>query len=94
MDEDRHAPVRGQLEDRGEALVVQHEALRPRMELDPASAAVEAARRLLDRLFGQVEAHERDQPPAGTRRELERPIVRSPEARMPVWLVEAEHERP
>ena len=94
VDEDRHAPVRGQLEDRGEALVVQHEALRPSVELDPAGTAVEAARRLLDRLLRQVEADERDQPPVRPRGELERAVVRRPETWVAVGLVEAEHERP
>ena len=45
VDQDRDAAVGGELEDRREPLVVQVELLRPRVQLDPARAGVEAARR-------------------------------------------------
>ena len=80
VDQDRDAPLGGQREHRSEPLVVQQEALGPRVELDPARSAVEGARRLFDRLFAQVEPHERDQPAAGALRERERPVVRGAEA--------------
>ena len=63
------------------------------MQLDPAGAAVEAAGCLLDRALAEVEPDERDQPPAGALRELERPVVRRAKGRVAVGLVEAEHER-
>ena len=85
-------PLRRQLEDRREPLVVEQELLRPRMQLDPARAEVEAAARLLDRPLVEREAHERDQPAVRARRELERAVVAGAEARVPVGLVEAEHE--
>jgi hypothetical protein len=92
VDEDRDSALGRQLEHGREALVVQQEALRPRVELDPARAEVEAARRLLDRLLGEVEAHERDQAAARACGVLERPVVRRAEGRVPVDLVHAEHE--
>ena len=92
VDEDRHAAVGRELEDRREPLVVQEEALRSRVELDPARAEVEAARRLLDRVLAQVEPDERDEATVRALRVLERPVVRRAEGRMPVRLVHAEHE--
>jgi len=92
VDQDRNATLRGQSEDRREALVVQEEALRSGVELDPASAEIEAAGGLLDRLLGQVEADERDQLAAGALCIRERSVVRRPKRRMPVRFVEAEHE--
>ena len=65
MDQDRDVTFRGQSEDRREALVVQEEALRSGVELDPTRAEIEAAGCLLDRLLGQVEADEGDQLAAG-----------------------------
>ena len=50
-----------ELEDRREPLVVEQELLRPRVQLDPAGAEVEAAHRLLDRALGQVEPDEGDE---------------------------------
>ena len=49
VDEDRHAALRRDREHRREALVVQLELLRARVQLDPARAEVEAALGLLDR---------------------------------------------
>jgi len=51
-----------------------------------------AALGLLDRAFGEVEPHERDHPAPRALSEGERPVVRDPERRVPVGLVEAEHE--
>ncbi len=45
VDEDRHAALGREREDRDEPLVVREELLRARMELDPAGAEVEAALR-------------------------------------------------
>ena len=92
VDQDRDAPLRCELEHRGQPLVVQEEPLGPRVQLDPARTRVEAARRLLDRLLREVEAHERNQPSTGAPRVLERAVVRRPEGRVPVRLVHAEHE--
>ena len=92
VDQDRHAPLGGEREDGCQPLVVQQEALRARVELDPARAEVEAALGLLDRALGQVEADERDQPSLGALRVLQRAVVRRPKRRMPVGLVHAEHE--
>ena len=63
VDEDRHAPLSRQREDRRESLVVQEELLSPRVQLDPPGAEIEAAGRLRDRLLRQVEPHEGDQHP-------------------------------
>ena len=82
----------GEREHRLEPRVARGELLRARMQLDPAGAEVEAARRLLDRRLVQVEADERDQPAAAALRERERSVVRGAEAGVPVGLVEAEHE--
>ena len=93
VDQDRHAPLGRELEHRPEPLVGRVEALRARVQLDPARAGVEAARRLLDRRLVQVEPDERDEPPVRARGERERAVVRGAEGGMPVGLVEAEHER-
>ena len=92
VDQDRHAPLLGEREHRLEAVVGRVEALRPRMELDPARAGVEAAGRLLDRRLVQVEPDERDQPAVRALGERERPVVGRGEAGVAVGLVEAEHE--
>ena len=63
VDQDRHASLRRQREDRLESLVVQEELLGPRVQLDPPGAEIEAAGRLLDRLLAQVEPHEGDEHP-------------------------------
>ena len=81
VDQDRHAPLLGEREHRPEPVVGRVEALRPRMELDPARARVEAARRLLDRRLVQVEPDERDQPAVRALGELERAVVRGAERR-------------
>jgi hypothetical protein len=92
VDQDRHAALRRQLEDRPEPVVVEEELLCARMELDAAGAEVEAASRLLDRAFIEREPDERDHPSVRPLGELECPVVSGAEARMPVGLVEAEHE--
>ena len=61
VDQDRHPALRGEREHGLEPRVVGQEPLRPRVQLDPARAEVEAARRLLDRALVQVEPHERKQ---------------------------------
>ena len=94
VDQDRHAPLRREREHRRQALVVEQEPLRPRMQLDPARACVEAAGRLLDRLFGEVEPHERNQASLRALRVGECAVVRGAERRVPVGLVHAEHECP
>ena len=94
MDEDRHAALRGELEDRAQALVRGGELLGAGVELDPARAGVEAAPRLLDRRLVQVEPHERDQPAVRPLGMGERAVVRGAEGRMAIRLVQAEHERP
>ena len=76
-----------------EPLVVQEELLGPRVQLDPARAAVEAALGLRDRVLREVEPDERDQDPARALGCLERPVVRGPERGMAVGLVQAEGER-
>ena len=59
----------------------------------PPRAAVEAAYRLLDRALRQVEPHEGDELALALLGERERAVVRGAKARVPVGLVEAEHER-
>ena len=76
VDQDRHAPLGGDLEDGREPLVGGGELLRARVQLDAARAGVEAAARLLDRRLVQVEADERDQPAAAPLGERERAVVR------------------
>ena len=93
VDEDRHAALGREREDRRQPLVVQLEALRARVELDPAGAEVEAASRLLERLLGQVEPDERDEAPVRPLRERERAVVRGAEGRVAVGLIQAEHVR-
>ena len=92
VDQDRHPPLRGEREDRAEALVLEEEALRARVQLDPAGAGIEAPLRLLDRVLAEVEPDERDQPSLRAAGVLERAVVRSAEGRMTVGLVHAEHE--
>ena len=92
VDQDRHAPLGGEREHRLEALVVEQKALRPGMELDPACPEVECARRLLDRLLGEVEAHEGDDEPARALGGGERAVVGRAERRLAVGLVHAERE--
>ena len=64
----------------GQPLVVQQEALRARVQLDPARAQVETAFGLADGVFRQVEPHERDKAALGALAVLE---VRSFGARNP-----------
>ncbi len=94
VDEDRHAPLGRDREDRCEAFVVEHELLRPRMQLDPARAKVETTLGFLDRLFGQVEPDVGDHPPLRTSGELERAFVARSKAGMPIGLVETEDVAP
>ena len=69
VDQDRNAALGRELEDRREPLVVQMELLGARVQLDPARAGVEAARRLFDRILVQVEPDERHEPPVGALRD-------------------------
>ena len=94
VDEDRHPALGGEGEDRLQALVVQQEALGAGVELDPTGAPVETARRLLDRLGGEVEADEGDDEPRGALCGLQRAVVGRPEGRLAVGLVHAERKRP
>ena len=94
VDQDRDVPLGGEREHRIEPLVREQELLRPGMELDPARAEVEAPLRLGDRVLGEVEAHEGDEPAVRRLlREGERAIVAGAERRVAVGLVQAEHER-
>jgi hypothetical protein len=92
VDQDRDLPAGGELEDRGEPLVVQQELLRPGMELDPPRAAVEHPCRFADRILCEIQADEGNHPSVRALAEGQRPVVPSLEAGMPVGLVEAEHE--
>ena len=58
MDQDRHPAGRGELEDGPQTLVGGSEALRARVQLDPAGTGVEAAYRLLERALVEIEANE------------------------------------
>ena len=92
VDQHRHVSVGRELEDRREALVVQQKLLRAGVQLDALRAQVEAALRLADRVLGQVEANKGDQLPVRALGICQRPVVARAEARMPVGLVQAEHE--
>ena len=92
MDEDRHAPLGCKLEYRAQAVVARVELLGPGMELDPARAEVEAAGRLLDRLLVQIEPDEGNDAALRAGRKCQRAVVCRTERRVPVGLVEAEHE--
>src|SRR5438445_4488930 len=92
VDQDGDVALCGERKHRIEAFVLEGDLLRARMQLDPAGARVEAASRLLYRRLVQVEADERDQAPLAAGRVCERPVVRRAERRLPVRLVEAEHE--
>jgi len=95
VDQDRNPPLRCELEDGHEPLVVQREALSPGMELDPARAAIQATDGLVGRsLGGQVEADERNQPAVRTLGVTQGSVVGRPKRRLAVRLVHAEHERP
>jgi hypothetical protein len=92
VDQDRDAPLGRELEDRRQPLVVEQEPLGARVQLDPPRAEIDAAPCLLDWLLRKVEPRERDQPPFRPPRVLECAVVRRAEGRVPVGLVEAEHE--
>ncbi len=93
VDEDRHTSLGRKLEDRREAIVVERESLRSRVELDASRSAVETADRLVDRPFGgQVEAHERHESAAGALGVSQCSVVRRTEGWLTVGLVHAEHE--
>jgi hypothetical protein len=92
VDQDRDSPFGRELEDRREPLVVQEKPLRARMELDPARPGIETPTGLFDRLLAKVEPNERDQAALRAPRVLEAPVVRGAERRVPVRLVQAEHE--
>ena len=93
VDQDRHVAFDRDREDRLEAGVADRELLRARMELDPACAEVEAAGRLLDRAGVEIEPDERDEQALRALGSRERPLVRRPEGRLAVRLVQAERER-
>ena len=63
------------------------------MQLDSACARIDAARGLGDRVLGQVEPDERDEASLRALRKGQRAVVCGAEGRVPVGLVEAEHER-
>ena len=95
VDQDRHAPLGRDREHRREPLVVEQEALRPRVELDPARAELEAALRASS--IGLSDRSSRTNGisrPSDSLGRGERAVVRRPEPGMPVGLVHAEHERP
>src|SRR5450830_19466 len=92
MDEHRHSSLRRQRHDRLESRVVDVKPLRAGMELDPACPQVEAALRLLERRFVEIEAHEGDQPALRSLGVGKRAIVRLAKGRVPIWLVEREDE--
>ena len=93
VNEDWHASLGCEREDGSQAVVVEVEPLRAGMELDPSRPAIEAPRRLLDRLLGEIESREGDENAAGLFRRLERAVVRRPEGRLAIGLVEAERKR-
>jgi hypothetical protein len=88
----RSSALGGELEDRRESLVVQQELLRPWMKLDPFGAPVQHPYRFADRILREIQADEGDHPPVRALAECQRPVVPGLEARVSVWLVEAEHE--
>ena len=92
VNQHRDRPLGRQLENRRQTLVVEQELLGTGMELDAAGAEIETARRLVDRILGEVEPDERDQPTGGAFGERQRPVVAGTEARMAVRLVQAENE--
>ena len=93
MDEDRHARVAGDREDRARRRDAELERLRARVELDAARAAGEAALGLADRVLGRVQAAVRDEPPAALGRPLEHAVVRDAVAGVAVGVVEGESAR-
>jgi Xaa-Pro aminopeptidase len=93
MDENRHPPLGGEREDGGEPRVVEAKGLSPWVELDPARARIQRAGRFFDWLLREVEPGERDEYAARFPRCLERAVVRRPECRLAVGLVQAEGER-
>ena len=93
VDQDRHVALDGDREDRLQAGVADRELLRARMELDPARAEVEATGRLLRRAAVEIEPDERDEQALRALGSRERPLVRRPEGRLAVGLVQAERER-
>ena len=81
MNQDRDVALGCELEDRREPLVVQQELLCPGMKLG-----------LADRVFCEVEPDERNHPPSRSLGERQRAVVAGAEPRMPVRLVQTEHE--
>ena len=92
VDEDRDGSLHRELEDRAEALVVEGERLRSRMQLDPACADVESALRLLEGSLAEVEADERHEAALRALGVGEDAVVRDAEGRLAVVLVHAEDE--
>ena len=86
-------PLGREREDGREPFVVEAKRLRARMQLDPACSRVECAGCLLDRLLGEIEPCERDEHAVRGPRGFQRAVVRGPEGRLAVGLVEAERER-
>ena len=80
VDQDRNAALGGQREDRREPLVVEQERCARGWSLIPRAPRSRQRIRLLDRVLGQVEADERDQPSVRALGERERAVVRRPEA--------------
>ena len=93
VDENRDSALDGELEDRLEASVVECERLGAGVELDSSRPEVEAALRLVERIRGQIEADERNEPSARALRVRQRAVVRHAERGLAVVLVHAEDER-
>ena len=94
VDQDRHAPLGGELEHRVEPALAEVELLGAGVELDAPRAPVEAALCLGDRLGGQVEPAERDERAVGRRRPLEHTVVGYPVGGKAVGVVQRKRERP
>jgi hypothetical protein len=93
VDQNRDPALRCEREHGLEAWVVGEEPLCARVELDAAGAEVDAACRLLDGAFVEIEPHERQE--LGRRRGgvRECPVVCRRERRPAVGLVQTEDER-
>ena len=93
VDEDRNARTFRQAEHVAHLAAVEHEVLRPWVELDAARSRLQAALALGERAFGGVQATERHQPPAALARPLQHTIVGHAIGRAALGVVQREHAR-
>ena len=94
MNQDRHPCLFGEREDVAHLLTVEHEALRARVQLDPAGSRRQTALCLIQRVFRRIEPAERHQPPIAFAGPGQHAVVGHAIGRVAFGVVQREHAGP